>query len=134
MKKRLAASFNYSDSEDYFPLVNNLPLTNVHFLTERCITAFLSASGVKDAQEKGAALFYRARQGALDNAEMANILDVKKDHKIFYLLGNKTTFWNIFYKTHECSVSAVVCGVPDKKEDVPIIKEYRIIERSVNFD
>jgi hypothetical protein len=134
MKKRLASAFNYSDSEDYFPLVNNLPLSNVNYLTERCITAFLSASDIENAQEKGTALFYRAKQNGINIAEMTDILDVKKDHKVFYLLGDKTTFWNVFYKTKGCSVSAVVCAIPDKKEDVKKIKEYRIIERSVSFD
>jgi hypothetical protein len=128
MKHHLKESFLIEDEELLFPLINDFPLANIHYLSENCLFAYLTYCSVEDAENKAAEIYKRSRKELI--TDIKGILKVKDDHKIFELMGYKTTFWKVTFIYQTCEVEAVFCGVPDT-ENPQKIASYKLVERKI---
>jgi hypothetical protein len=126
--------FSKDETDNLFPLINSFPVVNIHFLSENCLRAFAAAFSIEKGDERSADLFARSRQTLLRDTDIESILKVKKDNPILAFLGCKTSFWQIVYKTNDCTVTAVFAAVPDKKENPRKVERYMLVERSVRFE
>jgi hypothetical protein len=126
--------FSKEKTENLFPLINTFPMVNIHFLSENCLKAFVSAFSIEKGEEKSTALFAQSRQTLLQDTDIESILKVKNDHPILAFLGCKTAFWQITYKTDDCAVTAIFAAVPDKKENTRKAERYMLVERSIHFE
>lgn len=130
MKSRVQASFAVRNNEALFPLINEFPLTNVYYLSEECLTAFLQYYKIKDAEKK--AFIIKENTRIQSKIDFEPILDVEMNHGIFDLIGNKTSFWKVTFFYESCMVEAVFCAVPDKKEPQKI-DHYKLVERKIRL-
>ena len=130
MKNRIQTSFSISDDEKLFPLINEFPLTNIHYLSEDLLAAFLKYYGIRDAEEKAMAIYERAQRELITNVN--EIIRAKEDHIIFNLLGYKTSFWKVIFFYESCTVEAVFCAVPDREEPRKI-DHYTLVERTIRL-
>jgi hypothetical protein len=134
MSAEMKKDFSREKNANPFPLINSLPLVNVHFLSERSLRAFVSAFSIADGDVKSDALFNRSRQDFLQDNDIRSILGVREDNLILAVLGCKTAFWQIQYKVDNCTVTAIFAAVPDKKKEPRKVDHYRLMERSVSFE
>lgn len=130
MKSRIQESFSIQDDEKLFPLINEFPMTNIHYLSEDCLAAFLKYYKIADAEKKASQLHERSQTALITN--LREILAVKDDHRIFDLLGYKTSFWKVTFVYTSCIVEAIFCAVPDVKEPREI-DHYTLIERNIRL-
>ncbi|ULQ59033.1 hypothetical protein K7I13_10990 [Brucepastera parasyntrophica] len=130
-RNQIRRSFALTDNEKLFPLINTFPATNLHYLSEECLEAFFSAYQIKKAREKAALIFLKTKTELVTNIE--DVLEIKKDHELFNLIGYKTTFWEVTFHHSRCTVRAVFCAIPDRK-NAGKIESYRLIERNVVYD
>jgi hypothetical protein len=132
--KAVQESFGTDDNEKLFPLVNTLPLCNIHFLDTDCTAALLSAENIPHAADKAFLLYSKSRSGVLREAEIAGILGVKTTHPVTGLIGTKTAFWKICFHTERCSAEAVYAAVPFRKKtsQEKMIEKYVLVERRIH--
>ncbi len=130
MKRRIQESFSIRDDEELFPLINEYPLTNIHYLSEDCLAAFLNYYRITDAEEKAMALYERSQNELI--IDVRGMLAVDESHQIFYLLGCKTSFWKVTFLYESCMVEAVFCAVPDSEEPQKV-DHYSLVERRMRM-
>ncbi len=130
MKNRIKTSFSIQNDEQLFPLINAFPLTNVHYLSEECIAAFLKYYDIADAEKKAADVYARAQRELI--TDIRKIIAVRKNHRIVDLLGCKTSFWKITFFYDSCVVEAVFCAVPNREEPRKI-DHYKLVERTMRL-
>lgn len=130
MKSRIQESFAIRDDTKLFPLINEFPLTNIHYLPEECLTAFLQYYEIRDAEKKAADLYQRAQTALI--TDMQEILQVPEDHRIYGLIGYKTSFWKVSFLYESCMIEAIFCAVPDRDE-AQKVDHYKLVERKIKL-
>ena len=123
-----------SVSEDFgdkntFPIINEFPVQNVHFMSSEFLKASLKHFGLKDSEQKSRMIEEKRLYG-ITKEELSQILEVSDSSEIFSFMGTKTAFWKISFTTESCSASFVLGAVPSK-EKKDEISEYRLIEKNI---
>lgn len=112
-----------------FPLVNSLPLLNIHYMSGTFIKAVLEFCGIKEAERK-AELARKIASSDTTVKELSEILAVAENHPFFDLVGTKTVFWKVELETKRSRACAVYAAVPEK-EDQKKIEKYILVEKKV---
>lgn len=130
IKARIKESFLLYDDESLFPLINEFPLTNIHYLSFECISAFLHYYRIDHAEEKANLLHERVQNELV--TDIKKLLRVNEQHEILNIIGTKTTFWKISYKYQNYVVEAIFCAIPDRI-DPGKIERYKLVERTMRL-
>ena len=130
VKERIYESFFIDNDERLFPLINEYPMTNIHYLSLECITAFLQFYQIENAEKKAIILHERVQNELVTSFK--DLLGVNQNHVIFDLIGCKTSFWRVSYVYETCIVEAIFCVIPDQIEPGEI-NYYKLVERSMRF-
>lgn len=114
-----------------FPLINNMPPLNIHFMTDDFIMAVLEYFKIKNREQK----LERIREklnGETSSKELAEILGISESHAVFDLIGFKTVFWKINFETDKYGCSAVFAAVP-QKDNQKKIDRYILVEKDIAY-
>ena len=125
-------SESYKNGSSLYPIVNSFPLVNIHYIEENTLQALLEAEGFAESTKKGSELYYAARETPLTKADIARILEVPQNHRIFALLGTKTTFWGIKLTHQNKSCELILAAIPQKDEQDKTERYIVIKERFYN--
>jgi hypothetical protein len=124
----LKASYN---TDDLFPLINTMPPLNIFYMSYEFIELILSFYGFTDAESKARTIKENITTDT-QLSDIAAILGVPSNHRIFNLLGTKTAFWNIKMETDMCYINAVFAAVPEK-ENSRNVEKYILVEKMVSY-
>ncbi len=113
--------------------MNDLALTNIHYVDERFIKAVLEAFGIPRSSEKAAVLYGRIRNETLSETDIADVLGVPVSHGVFAVMGVKTAFWQVKFDTGKCRCEAVYAAIPDKYGEQRKIQRYELLERRITY-
>lgn len=100
--------------DDLYPFVNAEPLYNVNFIEPFILEQILSYKEYKVKNPLGIAksiLSARDSDG-LTPEQLRGILGIDKTHRLFYLLGTTTWFWEIRIQSPHEELITVVCRLP----------------------
>jgi hypothetical protein len=126
------ASFEKSDYEQLFPLVNDFPLININMAPSELLRPLITRSSFKieHSEAKSEAIINRLGQGPLLRSDISSILEIPYNHALFSYLGTKTAFWKInFSYRPEMFVEIIVAAIPDRDRGAQEIKEYILVDR-----
>jgi len=117
------------ESNFLFPLVNNLPMYNIFFMDYDFLYTMLSYVGIPNSEKKAreiiAILEYDIN--SLNKENLCKILQIKKDHKIFEIIGFKSNFWEVKIQNEIFNSTIIFAGVP-KNIESKIIEKYITIK------
>lgn len=117
------------ESNFLFPLVNNLPMYNIFFMDYDFLYTMLSYVGIPNSEKKAreiiAILEYDIN--SLNKENLCKILQIKKDHKIFEIIGFKSNFWEVKIQNEFFNSTIIFAGVP-KNIESKIIEKYITIK------
>lgn len=130
----LSDTFNIVDADELFPVVNNMPMMNVNMIEPEIITPLLYGGswGIKKVKEANERMLARFGSAPVDDTDIRDVLKVSEASRIFAFLGGKTAFWELSFTINDITVRALVGGIPDKKNRSRKVKEYRLIDWSMN--
>lgn len=117
------------ENKNTFPLINNMPLLNIHFMSDSFIKAVLEYYKIKNAKQKIESIKQKLNAETTVK-ELAEILEVSETHSVFDLIGFKTVFWKIIFETDKYRCNAVFAAVP-QKENQKKIKKYILVKKEV---
>lgn len=117
------------ENKNTFPLTNNTPPLNIHFMTDDFIRAVLEYYKIKNADRK-IEIIKEKLNAETTAKELAKILEVSESHAVFDLIGFKTLFWKISFETDKCGCSAVFAAVP-QKDNQKKIDRYILVEKDI---
>lgn len=123
------------NKENIFPLVNDFPLLNIHFMSEEFLRAVLNHFEIKKAEEK----IFLLNEKLTDKTsleDISKILNISLSHPFFLLVGTKSTFWEITFETEKCKSKAIYAGLPEyasrnKIEKYILLKKEIIYKRRI---
>lgn len=117
------------ESNFLFPLVNNLPMYNIFFMDYDFLYTMLSYVGIPNSEKKAreiiAILEYDIN--SLNKENLCKILQIKKDHKIFEIIGFKSNFWEVKIQNEIFNSTIIFAGVP-KNIESKMIEKYITIK------
>lgn len=119
------------ENKNPFPLINNLPPLNIHFMTDEFIKAIFQYFKIKNPEQK----LEHLREKLIEETtvkDLAEILEISESHAIFDLIGLKTLFWNIKFET-EKYICNIVFGAVPQKDNQKKIDSYIIVEKNVIY-
>ena len=119
------------ENKNTFPLANNMPPLNIHFMTDEFLKAVLEYSKIKNPDRK-IEIVKEKLNAETTSKELASILEIGENHSIFDLIGFKTLFWKISFETDKCSCNAIIAAVPQKDNQKKIDK-YILIEKDIMY-
>ena len=117
------------ENKNAFPLINNTPPLNIHFMTDDFIMAVLEYFKIKNGEHKIEQIREKLN-GETSSKELAKILGISESHAFFDLIGFKTLFWKISFETDKCGCSAVFAAVP-QKDNQKKIDRYILVEKVI---
>ena len=117
------------ENKNTFPLTNNTPPLNIHFMTDDFIRAVLEYYKIKNADRK-IEIIKEKLNAETTAKELAEILEISENHAVFDLIGFKTLFWKISFETDKCGCSAVFAAVP-QKDNQKKIDRYILVEKDI---
>lgn len=117
------------ENKNAFPLINNMPPLNIHFMTDEFIMAVLEYFKIKNREQKLEQIREKLN-GETSSKELAEILEISENHAVFDLIGFKTLFWKISFETDKCGCSAVFAAVP-QKDNQKKIDRYILVEKDI---
>ncbi|GEM_PF-3740956 len=123
---------SYKNEASLFPLVNSFSLLNIHYVEEETLKALFEVENFPNSTKKSEELYYKAQETPLLKSDIAKILEVPQNHKIFSLLGTKTTFWKAKLHLNKKCEELILAAVPSKDEREKIEKYIVIKERVYN--
>jgi hypothetical protein len=126
------ASFERSNYEQLFPLVNDFPLININMAPPELLRPLITRASYKieNSEAKNEAIKNRLSQGPLLRSDISSILEIPYAHALFSYLGTKTAFWKInFSYRPEMFVEIIIAAIPDKDRGAQEIKEYMLVDR-----
>lgn len=115
-----------------FPLANYMPLVNILYLEKESLEAILEADGISDSARKADELYYKLNEAPVTKSEIAKILNIPLNHKIFGVIGTKTTFWRAVLSLRNMKNEIILAAIPKKEEPEKIEKYIVIKERFFN--
>jgi len=119
------------ENKNAFPLINNTPPLNIHFMTDDFIMAVLEYFKIKNREQKLEQI--REKLNAeTTSKELAEILGISESHSVFDLIGFKTLFWKISFETDKCGCNAVFAAVP-QKDNQRKIDRYILVEKDIAY-
>ncbi|MBR0100653.1 MAG: hypothetical protein IJJ71_07705 [Treponema sp.] len=121
---------SYKGKLSLFPLVNALPLLNIHYTDLETLRIVLESSGISDSERKSNELYYKVNEAPLTNTEIAELLEVPQNHKVFAIIGAKTTFWKVTLTLDKKKCEQILAAVP-KKDEQDKIEKYIVIKELV---
>lgn len=132
-KAALAAaekSFGTEDAGKLFPLVNTMPLTNVYYLSDDCMTVLLDALSVKNQSRRNAFLSAVKNRELKDGDDIKKILGITHNAAALCLLGVKTSFWKVTFSSKgRLFITGIYAAVPEQGSDEFAVKKYVLVER-----
>ena len=117
------------ENKNAFPLINNTPPLNIHFMTDDFIMAVLEYFKIKNGEHKIEQIREKLNCET-SSKELAKILGISESHAFFDLIGFKTLFWKISFETDKCVCSAVFAAVP-QKDNQKKIDRYILVEKDI---
>ena len=131
--KALAAaekSFGTTDVQRLFPLVNNMPLTNVYYLPDDCLSVLLDSLSIHDQVRRTAFLDAVQKRGLTDTGSIKKILGISHNGPALAVLGVKTAFWKItFIYQNTYRITGVLAAVPSQEDTGSPVLKYILVER-----
>lgn len=99
---------------DLYPFVNAEPLYNVNFIEPFVLEQILSYPEYKLKNPLGIAKSILSAQDSdgLTPEQLRGMLGIDKTHRLFYLLGTTTWFWEIRIQAPHEELVTVVCRLP----------------------
>ncbi len=61
------------------------------------------------------------------------ILEVKEDNKIFFILGSKTQFWQVIMNIEDIDVQLIIAGFPESEKSQKI-SYYKVIKKEFFYE
>lgn len=119
------------ENKNTFPLINNMPLLNIHFMSSEFMKAIFEYSKIKNPDKK-IEILKEKLNAETSVKEIAEILGVSESHVIFDLIGFKTIFWKISFETDKCKCNAIFAAVPQKDNQKKIDK-YILVEKNIMY-
>ncbi len=122
--------------KDKFPILNSIPMNNIFFTHPEILKIFIynQSFNIKNPEEKYEKLINAINSNnILNEDDLIEILEIKKDNIILDIIGTKTQFWEISFYTGRMSAIFIVAGFP-KSEKSDKIEYYKIIERNVVYE
>ena len=117
------------NNENVAPLVNTLPLYNIHNMDNDFIFAILQYCKISEPEEVLKKLKFLDESG-FNKQEIAKILNITENHLFFDFVGFKTIFWECTFDKCDYKVKAVIAAIPDEKANNEI-KKYILIEKKI---
>ena len=117
------------ENKNTFPLVNNAPPLNIHFMSDDFLKAVLEYFKIKNIEQKLEQIRKKLNADTT-NKELAEILEISGEHAVFDLIGFKTLFWKISFETDRCRCNAVFAAVP-QKDNQKKIDRYILVEKDI---
>lgn len=117
------------ENKNTFPLVNNMPLLNIHFMSDSFIKAVLEYYKIKNTEQKIESIKQKLNAETTVK-ELSEILEVSETHSVFDLIGFKTVFWKIIFETDKYRCSTVLAAVP-QKENQGKIEKYILVKKEI---
>ena len=107
-----------SSDMQIYPVINAVPVMNIHFISEELLTEILSYDfgddKIKYPDQALNRILLRRKNGEIGIEELESIfLKEDKTHVIYDYLGTKTWFWEIKIKLVNCCRTVVVAETPD---------------------
>ncbi len=128
----IKASREDFETDDIFPIVNNLPLYNVYFMNEDFLRAILSINKINEVEHKVQKLINEINDKSkeVDIEMICKLLEISKDHALFNYIGTKTTFWKINMNIYKTDVKIILAGIPNRESKITY---YKIIEKDLGL-
>ncbi|HHU37653.1 MAG TPA: hypothetical protein GXZ47_10585 [Treponema sp.] len=132
--KEISATFNSTDTDVLFPVVNTMPMTNVNMIEPEILTPLLYSGffGIEKVSAANERMIARFGFGPVDDTDISAVLKVPESSRLFTYLGGKTSFWELFFTIHDVTVNALIGGIPDKNNKSRMVKEYRLVDWSMS--
>lgn len=120
------------ETEDIFPIENNLPLYNIYFMNEDFLRAILSINKINEVEHKLQKLISEINDKSkqVDVEMICKILELPKEHSLFNYIGTKTSFWKINMNIDKTDVKIILAGIPNRENK---ITQYKLIEKKLGF-
>lgn len=119
------------EGKNTFPLINNFPPLNIHFMSEDFIKAVLTFYDIKEIYKKIEALKEKSDEQT-SVKELSSLLELSENHPLFDLIGFKTSFWKLNFETDKCKCTAIFAAVPNK-DNQRKIEKYILVEKEVLY-
>lgn len=120
-------------TDTIFPIENDFPLLNIFYMNADFIAAVLEYCKIPESLEKTSKI-QALINNSFDLEQLSRILEVSTTHKVFSLIGTKTTFWKAQFETSRCEVSCIFALIPSKeKAEGKAVSEYRLVEKEISF-
>ncbi len=116
-------------NKNTFPLINNMSLLNIHFMSDSFIKAVLEYYKIKNADQKIESIKQKLNAETTVK-ELSEIIEVSETHSVFDLIGFKTVFWKIIFETDKYICNTVFAAVP-QKENQKKIEKYILVKKEV---
>lgn len=124
--------FGVSEPEELFPLVNHMPVCNVHFMQEEFIETVLEAYKISGASSKAQRLYKTASTSIVDGKKIKDILGVEDTAPVLDFIGCRSSFWNVHLETEDRNIDAIIAAVPFREEETRDVEKYIAIRRKVS--
>lgn len=141
---------DYSSSERYqnikkkyhpyrqsmFPLENLIPSVNIYYINSELLKYYLQLNDFKinNPSEKFETLSYMLEtHEIIDKNRLLEILEVKEDNKIFFILGSKTQFWQVIMNIEDIDVQLIIAGFPESEKSQKI-SYYKVIKKEFFYE
>jgi hypothetical protein len=135
--RSISNTFDITDLDKLFPLVNELPLMNVNMVSPDILAPLIMRPSFKieNPAEKFTALKQKLLSGPVLKSDISAVLNIPVSNQLFSYLGVKTTFWKLrFFMRPGLRIEAILAAVPEEHGDGETIAEYRLIERSFIYE
>ncbi len=125
-------SYEKKDIAEVFPLVNNMPVNNVYYMTESLLSVYLKMF-LKEYPEKTKQLLNLVDCGEACEESLNKIINTPKKTTLSALIGVKTSFWRVELDYKNRHVSLVYGAVPKEIIDTGKIDRYVLVERCTSI-
>lgn len=131
--ERFFKEHEVKDRSELFPLLNYLPLLNVHNIDEDLISAVLEYCKVEDAVSKAHEINNKAQSyHGISYAELKEIISAGDTSEVWDFLGVKTQMWKVSFEYNDIRVELVIGAIPYRKDRIREVESYRILERRIS--
>ena len=114
---------------DTFPVINFLPPLNIFFMKHSFIKAVLDFYDIKDSEKK-TEIIEENLNSETTIKEIAEILGININSRLFDLVGTKTVFWKVCFETESLEVYAVFAAIPEK-DNQKKIEKYILVKKEI---
>lgn len=107
------------------PVINKMPLINVYNCSKELLNIILDYCNLTESEEKRNDFYNLIAECNFSKSNVMKIFEIKGNVSLFFILGSKTSFWNVTFEDEGKIGRGIIAAIPDYDG---LVKEYKGIE------